>query len=461
MPDVDGQFPGAVEPGLADRADHRAGEPVAELVRGLGPQQRGKRGRGVVTARGRQLRDAWRQRRVRAEGGGIESADRLPPVEVHAVVPQLAVRREGAGDRRALRAGPARLVGAGLVGVELGEHAEEQRDADGGRGRGYQQPDEGLPSAAEGESQAEPEHQFHALRGSGRGGGDRGQVDGGDEAVADHGHALGIRRDPRVVGDDDDRSALLARQPGHQVHDLLARQRVERSGRLIGEDDLRGEGERPGDRYALALTAGQLAGPAAALVADPEPFQPGVGGLVGHLALGPVQQQWQRHVIGGGEFGHELPELEHKAERGTPQPGALSLAHRVQHLAVEQRLACVRGEDPGQAVQERRLARAARAHDREDLALADRYARAAQRGGLTECLEDAACLDQAAAAYACGHSGSAHQFLTASASSCSRADVRSIHRRSASRWKRAWSARSTSTRGPVRLISVSRCMRRM
>ena len=44
---------------------------------------------------------------------------------------------------------------------------------------------------------------------------------------------------------------------------------------------------------------------------------------------------------------------------------------------------------------------------------------------------------------------------TSSASADSRAAVRSIHRRSASRWNRPWSASSASTRLPVRLSSVS------
>src|SRR6266487_392229 len=160
VPDVDGQVAGPVEPGLADRADQLAREPRAELVGGHGLEQRGERGGGVVVARRRQLREARRHGRVRAESGDVKPVDRLPLVEVHAVVPQLAVRRKRAGDSCALGAGPARLVGGGLEGVELGEHAEEQRDADGDRGRGDQQPDEGLAAAAEGELQAEAEHQF-------------------------------------------------------------------------------------------------------------------------------------------------------------------------------------------------------------------------------------------------------------------------------------------------------------
>ena len=239
----------------------------------------------------------------------------------------------------------------------LGEHAEQQRDTDGDRGRGDQQPDQGLPAAVQGEPQAEAEHQHRTLRGGGgRAHRPHREVDGGDEAVAHHGDPVGVRGDPRVMGDDDHRGALLAGQPGQQVHHLLAGQRVERPGWLVGEDHLGRQGERPGDRDALRLAAGQLAGPPAALVADAELVQPGVGGLVGHLALGPVEQQRQRHVVGGGELGHELAELEHEAERGAAQLGALGLAHRVERPPVEQRLALVGGVDAGQAVQQGGLA---------------------------------------------------------------------------------------------------------
>jgi hypothetical protein len=43
-------------------------------------------------------------------------------------------------------------------GVELGEHAEQQRDADhDGRGR-HEQPDEGFPAAVQRQLQAEADH---------------------------------------------------------------------------------------------------------------------------------------------------------------------------------------------------------------------------------------------------------------------------------------------------------------
>ncbi len=49
------------------------------------------------------------------------------------------------------------MVG-GLEGVEVGEHGQHDRDADGNRDGGDEQPDERLPAAAQGELQAEAVH---------------------------------------------------------------------------------------------------------------------------------------------------------------------------------------------------------------------------------------------------------------------------------------------------------------
>src|SRR6202041_2085522 len=78
--------------------------------------------------------------------------------------PELAPGRQRGRDLLiAAGAGPARLVGLGLEGVELGQHAEQQRDPDRDRDGGHRQPDECLAPAAEGEPEAEPEHQVAAF----------------------------------------------------------------------------------------------------------------------------------------------------------------------------------------------------------------------------------------------------------------------------------------------------------
>ena len=60
-----------------------------------------------------------------------------------------------------------------------------------------------------------------------------------------------------------------------QLHDLLAGERVERAGRLVGEQHL-GRGDQPaGERDPLGLTAGQLARAALLEAVEVEPVEPG------------------------------------------------------------------------------------------------------------------------------------------------------------------------------------------
>ena len=75
--------------------------------------------------------------------------------------------------------------------------------------------------------------------------------------------------DLALVGDDDDRRPLGV-QPFEQREDRLAVDAVEVPGRLVGEDDRRVAGERPGDRDTLALAARELGRPGAAAVREPD-----------------------------------------------------------------------------------------------------------------------------------------------------------------------------------------------
>ena len=130
-------------------------------------------------------------------------------------------------------------------------------------------------------------------------------------------------------------------------------------------------------------------------------------------------------------------------------------------MPLEEDLAAGGRQDPGQTVQERRLARPTRAHDGEDLAGSHRQAGTPQRRRRAEREMDVAGLDDASLATLHGRKARGiHDDRTTSARAESRAVVMSIHRRSASRWNRPWSARSASTTPPVRRCSVSSRMRR-
>src|SRR6202020_1103130 len=147
-----------------------------------------------------------------------------------------------------------------------------------------------------------------------------------------------------------------------------------------------------------------------------------------------------------GELRDELAGLEDEAETVPAEAASLFLAHRVEATTVEGDFTGVRDEDACQAVEQRGLARATRAHHREDLASCHRHARSAKRRSLAERDHEVAGPDDHATAP--GRSGAVRTVhdATSSASAESRASVRSIQRKSASRWNRPWSASRASTR---------------
>jgi hypothetical protein len=61
-----------------------------------------------------------------------------------------------------------------------------------------------------------------------------------------------------VMRDADDRSFLINGDPAQQVHHDPGALRIERRGRLIGQNDARPIGKRARDRDTLRLAAGQL-----------------------------------------------------------------------------------------------------------------------------------------------------------------------------------------------------------
>ena len=77
--------------------------------------------------------------------------------------------------------------------------------------------------------------------------------------VADHRH---------LVGDEQDGQAELAVDAREQVEDRAGGFRVERGGRLVGEQHLGLGGERAGDADALLLAAGEFGRVAVALVGE-------------------------------------------------------------------------------------------------------------------------------------------------------------------------------------------------
>ena len=81
---------------------------------------------------------------------------------------------------------------------------------------------------------------------------------------------LRARRGVRIVGDHDDRLAVLAVERLQQVEDLVARLAIEIAGRLVAEQQRRVGDDRARDADALLLAAGQLPRIVVRAVAEPD-----------------------------------------------------------------------------------------------------------------------------------------------------------------------------------------------
>ena len=191
-----------------------------------------------------------------------------------------------------------------------------------------------------------------------------------DDLAVDHADdAVGRAADADVVGDDQERQAALAVQPAHQLDDLLGVLAVEVAGRLVGPDDRRVVDERAGDRHALALAAGELVGQVRGALARARPARAPPSALRrASLAGTRATSSGSSTFSTARQDRHQVVELEDEAHPAGAVVGALARRHRAELDALDQHLAAVDPVEPGEAVEQRRLAGAARAHDRDHLA---------------------------------------------------------------------------------------------
>src|SRR3954469_12148095 len=191
-----------------------------------------------------------------------------------------------------------------------------------------------------------------------------------------HEHERGRVRDPRgllhVVRDDHDRVALLERLD--EVLDLERGDRVERGARLVHEDHVRLDGDRPGDAQALLLTARQPDPRPAEAVLDLLPQaradERALDALAPVDAAGAAEPQARGDVVEDRHRRKRVRLLEDHADRAAH--GHDVHVRGVDVEVVEQDLAPrVRARDllvhPVDAAHERRLAAAGRADHRRHL----------------------------------------------------------------------------------------------
>src|SRR6266511_3326399 len=183
-----------------------------------------------------------------------------------------------------------------------------------------------------------------------------------------------------VLADDHHRAAVVGGELAQQPGDLAADGGVEVGGGLVGQDDRRIVGERAGDRHPLLLAAGELLGPEAEPVAQPDAFQQGTGALVGGVAGGAGEVAGQLDVLGDGERRQQVEVLEDEAEAAGAQARQAPLGGAGDVQAVHLDDAGGGAQHGAEHQQQGGLAAAGRAHEQHHLAGVDVQVDAADGG---------------------------------------------------------------------------------
>ena len=171
---------------------------------------------------------------------------------------------------------------------------------------------------------------------------------------------------------DDHRRAVLGGKPGEQVDHVGPGLRVEVAGRLVGEHDPGLDDERTRDRDALLLAAGELARQVTGAVGEPDLGEQRLRALAQLVALDPGRREPELDVLERRQRRDQVELLEDEAEGAQPQLCEIVVAQLREVAALEEDAAAGRPVERAQQLQQRRLARSARALERDELAGLDR-----------------------------------------------------------------------------------------
>ena len=172
-----------------------------------------------------------------------------------------------------------------------------------------------------------------------------------------------------VVGDHHHGLAELVDRPPQQRQHLLAGPGVQVAGRLVGEHHGGLGHQRPRNRHALLLAAGQLGRPVRQAVAEVDRAHELVEQL--GVAVAPGDRQRQADVLLRAQHRQQVEELEDEADLVAPQLGQALVVEVGDLLAGDPDRALGGPVEPGQHVHQGGLARARRAHDGREAALGE------------------------------------------------------------------------------------------
>src|SRR6266567_1317929 len=238
---------------------------------------------------------------------------------------------------------------------------------------------------------------------------------GEESAFVHHDDAVRVaEHHVHVVLDDNRRHGAGAHDRRHGIHDLRLLARANPARRLVEKEQFRAQGIGHGDVEQLALTLRQSAGRHAALAVELEPAED-VEGLAADIPvvvrecrdlhdLALAREDGQRDIVENGKGVEQIDDLE--AARDA-RSDALVDRGEGDVLALEQDPAAVRLEMSADQIDERGLAGAVRAYEREKFALVDGEIHAIAGVDIAELLAEIDRLEKDHEDFSCGRSLSA------------------------------------------------------
>ena len=180
----------------------------------------------------------------------------------------------------------------------------------------------------------------------------------GDDPPVGHADAAAcLGGDARVVGHKHDRLGMIDDERAQQFDDPARVLGIEGSGRLVGEDDRRRGDQRPRDRSALLLTAGEGIGTVVGAVPHADGLEGGAGGRVTAGLGDAVEHQRQADILDERQFGKQVVALEDEADPAPPDQRQVIVAEGRQVDSLEEHLPGGRPGDATEKVEERALSR--------------------------------------------------------------------------------------------------------
>ena len=183
-----------------------------------------------------------------------------------------------------------------------------------------------------------------------------------DAAVGEEHDAVGVAGGTGIVGDHDDRLPEAFDRGASQLEELGGRSRVEVAGRLVGEDQLGPGHHRPGGGDALLLAARQLRGPVSQSVGDAEAASRACAAMPAS-GRRPARANGSVMFSSAVSVGTRLNAWKTNPTRSRRSKVSCLSLSVVKSVSPMNTAPEVRRVETGEAVQQRRLAGARRAHD--------------------------------------------------------------------------------------------------